>query len=114
MNNYVLKKDSTIKEYKKCLLNWKYNVYFCGNKSDAENYVMRRLLRCDDQKEMQYYNSEIVTGKPTNGRVLTDLICCLYYDDHHIVSAGEIKIIQDVGGQNLLPLCGQFFESNPE
>ena len=33
------------------------------------------------------------------------------YDDHHIVSAGEIKIIKDVGGNNLLPLCGQCFDS---
>ena len=41
----------------------------------------------------------------------TDLIYCLCYDDHHIVSAGEIKIMQDVGGKNTLPLCGQCFDS---
>ena len=72
---------------------------------------MRRLLGCGDKIETQYYNSKIITGKPTNGRVSTDLIYCLCYDYNHIVSADEIKRMQYVGGKKLLPLCGQCFDS---
>ena len=109
--NAIGKKDGPSKEDKNSLLNWKENGHVCGKKTSVENYVMRRLLRFGDQIETQYYNSEIITGKPTSGRVSTDLICCLCYDDHHIFSAGEIKITQYVGGNNPLTLCGQCFES---
>ena len=110
-NNYVGNNDGPRKKYKKRLLNWKENECVCFNKNGAEYYVIRRLLRCGNQIETQYYNSEIITVKPTNGRVSTDLIYCLCYYDHHISSAGEIKRIQDVGGKNPLPLCGQCFDS---
>ena len=110
-NNSVGKNNGPSKEDEKSLLNLKDNGYVCGNKPGAENYMMRRLLRCGDQVETQYYNSEIITGKPTNGRVLTELICCLCYDSHHIFSPGEIKRMPYAIGKNLLSLCGQCFES---
>ena len=104
----------TSKDDNNHLLNWKYNGYFCGNKPGAENYVMRRLLRCGDQVETQYYNSEIITGKSTNGRASTDLVCCFCYDDLRIVSAGETKRMQYLGGKKPLPLYGKCFYSTLE
>ena len=47
-------------------------------------------------------------------KVSSDLICCLCYYDHRIFSDGEIKIMQDVGGNKPLPFCVQCFDSTLE
>ena len=106
-NNAVGKKHGRSKEYERLLLNCKEHGYFCGNNTGKEKFAIKRLLRCGNHIEMQCYNSEIITGKPTSGRALTDLICCLCYDDHHILSAGVIKRMKYVGGNNPLPIFSQ-------
>ena len=104
-------KGGPTKDDKRDLENWKEIGYVCGNKPGARNYVMKRTIRCGDQVETQFYQSELITGKQTVGRsISTDPICCLCYDDHDIVGASEIKRKQNVGGKNPLPVCRQCFD----
>eukprot|EP00957_Ditylum_brightwellii_P118070 9004588-Ditylum_brightwellii.AAC.1 len=66
---------------------------------------MKRQWRCRDLIETQYYNLELIAGKPTRGRITTKAICYLCYNDYDIVSQNEIKKTQDVGGENAIPIC---------
>eukprot|EP00957_Ditylum_brightwellii_P071829 5459701-Ditylum_brightwellii.AAC.1 len=83
---------------------WKEKGCTCGNKC-SKGFIMKRQLRCRDLIETQYYNSELIMGKPTRGRIATKAIGCLCCDEYDIVSRNEIKKTQDVGGGNPIPIC---------
>ena len=48
------------------------------------------------------------------GRIVTDDICAICYENVDIVSADEIRKERDIGGKNPLLICRYCFDSNVE
>jgi hypothetical protein len=91
------------------------NGYICGNSIQDNNndwLCVRRVSRCGDYIEYQYYNPN--TGGLKGGRILTPDICAICYDTDDIVSADEICKERDMGGKNPLLVCRYCFDKNIE
>ena len=91
------------------------NGYICGNSIQDNNndrLCVRRVSRCGDYIESQYYNPN--TGGLKGGRILTPDICAICYDTDDIVSADEICKERDMGGKNPLLVCRYCFDKNIE
>ena len=78
--------------------NFKEN-YTCGDACPVEGYETRRILRCGDFVETQYFTF-------ANGRDdWNSDICCYCCSDENILSLDQMKKKFDTGGKQPLCLC---------
>ena len=87
----------------------------CGSKVPGYKFYVKRKMFCGDYTESKYYNH--LGGKKAKKIIKVEIfvtgnICAICYSFQDVLLDAEIKRSRNIGGNNPLLICRDFFNRN--
>ena len=94
---------------------WSEGGYMCVSKVPGDKFYFQSKMFCGDYIESQYYNhlgGNKVNKGSKGGRFVMENICAKYYSFQAVLSDAAIKRSRNIGGNKLLLIFRDCFNSN--